>query len=177
MILDAAIELLGHRPEASMDDIAVVAGVARQTVYAHYPSRQALIIAIVERITAQAVEALGGIDADAGTATDALRAWLEESWRLMRRYPILLTSAIAAVDGDADEQHAPIVAALLPILQRGRDSGEFDTAQPVRWQVTAIIALGHAAGREAAAGRMSITRAGAAFRDAALRVSTGAPRP
>ncbi|MFJ8579850.1 TetR/AcrR family transcriptional regulator [Micromonospora sp. NPDC093277] len=176
-VLNAAIELLGRRPEASMDDIASAAGVARQTVYAHYPSRKALITAIVDRLTTETAEALAGIDANAGSATDALRAWLEESWRLMHRYPVLLTPAIAAVEGgDSYERHIPIMDTLLPILERGRRDGEFDAAQPVHWYVSAIVALGHAAGQEVIAERMSVTAAGLAFRAAALRVGTGRQR-
>ena len=174
-VLDAAIELLGRRPDASMDDIATAAGTARQTVYAHYPSRHALISAVVDRLTGETVATLAGIDADAGTATDALRAWLEQSWRLIHRYPILLTPAIAAAGGDEYERHVPITDTLLRILNRGRRHGEFDTAQPVHWYASAIIALGHAAGREVATGRMSATSAGTAFVEAALRVSTDAP--
>jgi hypothetical protein len=89
---------------------------------------------------------------------------------------VLLTPAIAVAGGDDEyERHAPIMDTLLRILDRGRRDGEFDTAQPVHWYVSAIIALGHAAGREVTSGRMSATSAGTAFREAALRVSTDPP--
>ena len=55
-VIDAAIRTLGDRPDASMDEIARAAGVTRQTVYAHFPSRDALIDAVVE-----------AVDPDAGT--------------------------------------------------------------------------------------------------------------
>ena len=35
-ILDAAVQVLADRPEAGMGEIAKAAGVARQTVYAHF---------------------------------------------------------------------------------------------------------------------------------------------
>lgn len=41
---------------------------------------------------------------------------------------------------------------------------------PTTWYVAAIIALGHAAGQEVTAGRMTAAQAGAAFRESALRV-------
>ncbi|HEY5985230.1 MAG TPA: helix-turn-helix domain-containing protein, partial [Streptosporangiaceae bacterium] len=47
-VLDAAIRTLGERPGASMDEIARAAGVSRQTVYAHFPSRDTLIDAVIE---------------------------------------------------------------------------------------------------------------------------------
>src|SRR6266498_5844792 len=79
-ILDAAVVLLGRQPDAGMDEIAAAAGVARQTVYAHFRSRQALLDAVVERVTAEVVDTLGTVDLDAGTATAALRWWLDTAW-------------------------------------------------------------------------------------------------
>lgn len=161
-----------------MDDIAAAAGVARQTVYAHYPARHALIAAIVDRLTAETVAELQSVDVDAGAATDALGAWLTRSWQLIHRYPILLTSVIAAASDAGDyERHVPIMDSLRRILDRGRCSGEFQAGPPVQWQVSAIIALGHAAGAEVIAGRMNTVDAGAAFSEAALRVTAGTRRP
>src|SRR5262245_34525099 len=102
-----------------MDDIAAAAGVARQTVYAHYPSRRAVLAAVVDRLTAETAETLAAVDVEAGSASDALRAWLDASWGLIRRYPILLTPAFAAAAGDRDEleQHAPIMGTLQRLLE------------------------------------------------------------
>jgi len=175
-VLDAAIELLGRRPDASMDDIAAAAGVSRQTVYAHYPSRQALTAAILGRLTSESVRVLDAVEVDAGSARDGLCAWLEASWGLIYRYPVLLTRAVAeSGTGDEYERHEPVMDSLLRVLRRGQRSGEVDVAHPVHWYVTAIIALGHAAGAEVMADRMTPVEAGAAFRDAVVRVTVGTP--
>src|SRR4051794_25854489 len=109
-VLDAAIELLGRRPEASMEEIAAAAGVVRQTVYAHYPSRRALLDAVTQRLTGEVAVALSAVDVDTGPAAAALRAWVEQGWRLLARYPVLLTPAIAAGGpGDEYERHLPIM--------------------------------------------------------------------
>ena len=52
-ILDAAARALSAQPEASVEDIARSAGLSRQTVYAHFLSREALLDAVVERATAE----------------------------------------------------------------------------------------------------------------------------
>ena len=48
-IVSAARVLFSERPDASMEDVAAAAGLARQTVYAHFTSREALIHAVVVR--------------------------------------------------------------------------------------------------------------------------------
>ncbi len=74
-ILDAAVQLVGERPDAGLEAIAA-AGVMRQTVYTHYPSREQLLAAVVDRVTEEVVAAMDAAEPDAGTAVDALlRCW------------------------------------------------------------------------------------------------------
>ena len=163
--------LLGRQPDASMDEIATAAGVSRQTIYAHYPSRDALLQAVTQHITAEVSQELGGLDLDRGSAIDALGRWVDASWALLKRYPVLLTSAVLAPEGDDEqERHQPVIGGLLRLIERGRRRREFDRAMPTTWYIAAIIGLGHAAGQEVIAGRMTPAKAGAAFRESVLRV-------
>jgi len=175
-ILQAAVVLLGQRPHASMDEIAAVAGVARQTIYAHYPTRQALLKGVTRHITAEVAREIGDLELDRESAADALQRWLDTSWALLERYPVLLTPAIVASDGqDEVELHEPITSGLLRVLERGRRQHEFDRAMPTAWYLAAIISLGHAAGQEVAAGRMTTAQAGTAFRESVLRICRTPP--
>ncbi|MEU4547507.1 hypothetical protein [Nonomuraea dietziae] len=56
------------------------------------------------------------------------------------------------------------------MIRRGRDTGEFDRRLSTDWLVAATVALGHAAGDEAGAGRMSGEQADAALRLSLLRL-------
>ncbi|MEV0407566.1 TetR/AcrR family transcriptional regulator [Actinoallomurus sp. NPDC050550] len=170
-VLDAAVQVLGRHPDAKVEQVAEAAGVTRQTVYAHYPSRPLLVAAVVDRITAEAVAALDAADAAGGTVTDALLGWLDVAWRLFDQYPLLLHSSVTAIgEADSDRLHLPVVERLERLIRSGQDAGEFDRALDPAWLVSATVALGHAAGGEVAAGRMTTERTAAALRQSILRV-------
>jgi AcrR family transcriptional regulator len=171
-VLEAAVAVLGRHADASIEDIAAAAGVVRQTVYAHFPSRAALVDAVVEFLTARTVQALAQLDLEAGPADAALLRWLEASWAIVERYPALLSPAIAAATTSRDDhaRHQPVTTELVALVHRGHQSGVFDARLSETWIVAAVIALGHAAGQQVIAGRMSPPEAGAAFRDSVLRL-------
>ena len=116
-----------------MDEIAAAAGVSRQTVYAHYPTRDALLRAVTLNVTAEVVRALGELDLDHGSVTDALGRWVHARWALLKRYPVLLTPAIVAPEGDDEaERHEPLTRGLRQVIERGRRRREFDPRSPRR---------------------------------------------
>lgn len=170
-VLDAAVQVLGRYPDAKVEQVAAAAGVTRQTVYAHFPSRPQLVAAVVDHITADVVAALDDIDVDGRGAAEALLAWLDITWRLFDRYPLLRHPSVSGVEpAESDRQHAPIVERLERLIRRGQETGEFDVALDPAWLVPATIALGHAAGGEVAAGRMTATQTAAALRRSILRL-------
>lgn len=175
-VLDAAITVLGGDPGAPLERIARAAGVSRQTLHAHYPTREALLAAVVERVTAEVVDTLDGLSLTSGDAMDALQHWLVRSWELIERYPLLLHPSLVPGSGDDAEDHAVIAGRLLALVRRGQDSGEFTRQVSPDWLVAATIALGHAAGREMGAGRMPAAAAGAAFRESVTRLFRSGPQ-
>jgi AcrR family transcriptional regulator len=169
-VLDAAVEILGRHPDATVEQVATAAGVTRQTVYAHYPSRPLLVAAIVDRITAEAVDALDAA-ADSGTVLEAILNWLDVTWRLFDRYPLMRHPAVIEVaPEESDRQHTPVAARLEQLIRRGQAGGEFDGTLDAAWLVSATIALGHAAGGAVAAGRMTTAQAAQALRLSIQRI-------
>jgi AcrR family transcriptional regulator len=171
-VLEAAIAVLGQQADASIEDIAAAAGVVRQTVYAHFPSRTALLAAVVDHLTAETANALDALDLTTPPPGQALRRWLETSWAIVQRYPVLLSPLIAGPAAQADEhdRHRPVTAHLGELVRRGRRAGVFEVRSSEHWIISAVIALGHAAGQQVTAGRMSPDEAGAAYRDSVLRL-------
>jgi AcrR family transcriptional regulator len=173
-ILDAAVKLLGERPDASMADIAAVAGVARQTVYAHYRSREALLTAVAERARAEAVAAIDAAEPERGPPGEALARLVPAWWRTVERHARVL-EALAPSVGDAAEAHdfhAPILGRVERLIRRGRRTGDFDRDLPIGWVVAAFLGLMHAAAEEVVAGRLKPDAAGRALERTVPRLFT-----
>ncbi|WP_338781534.1 helix-turn-helix domain-containing protein [Streptomyces sp. DG1A-41] len=171
-ILDAATRVLNVEPDASLEAIARAAGVTRPTIYAHFPSREQLLLAVVERITHEAVVAMDAADLGTGPAVDALMRLLDAGAQVTGRYAVLVQLISAhTVSPEADhDRHTPVADRIRRVIQRGRQSGEFDDRLPVDWLVAATIRLGHAASEETNAGRLSAPAAQDALRISLLRM-------
>lgn len=177
-ILEAATRVLNAEPDASLETIAGAAGVTRPTVYAHFPSRERLLLAVVDRITDEAIAAMDAANPDTGPAADALLRMLDAGAQVTGRYPVLLQLISAhPVSPEADhDRHAPVADRIRRVIQRGRRTGEFDDRLPVDWLVAATIRLGHAASEEQDAGRLSATAAPDALRTSLLRLLSATAR-
>lgn len=168
-VIDAAIRTLGDRPDASMDEIARAAGVTRQTVYAHFPSRDALIDAVVEQATAEVTGLLDGLDLDQAPPAQALTRLLDAGWRVAARYPFLWLQPAVDPGKDAD-RHASVLDRMLDIVRRGQASGDFDASVPAHWLLSACLALGRVTEDEVKAGRMTIEQATQVIHQSVLRL-------
>ncbi|MCI3928961.1 TetR/AcrR family transcriptional regulator [Streptomyces sp. AN091965] len=176
-VLDAAVRLLRRRPDAGMAAVAEAAGVSRQTVYAHFSSRDDLLAAAVDRITEDAVAAMDAAALGEGPAVQALLRFLDASWASFENNAWLLQAPSAAGSAERDDaRHEPVTERLVRLVERGQEAGEFTPGLAPRWLVAMTVALGHAAGDEVAAGRVPSAAAGAALRTTVLRV-LGATEP
>src|SRR3954470_23951770 len=89
-ILDAALAALASDPEASMAEIARRAGVVRATIYAHFPTRESLLDAVMEDAVGQVVEAMNAADPERGEPKEALERVLRATWRQLDQFHAVL---------------------------------------------------------------------------------------
>lgn len=177
-ILDAAVDVLNKQPGASIEDVAEAARVTRQTVYAHYPSREALLSAAIDHVSTEAVADMDAALLDADPPTETLLRLANIGWRTYERYPRLLQ--MSAQDPHAEQtRHDPVRERLERVIKHGQDTGDFDPQLAPTWLATVTMALGHAAADDIAADRMPADQATTAIEQTILRVLgvTGSYRP
>jgi AcrR family transcriptional regulator len=168
-ILQAATQTLNQDPRASIEDIARAAGVSRQTVYAHFPTREALLDAIIERATTEVTAAFDGAGLDEAPPAVALVRLLDAGWQVTARYPFVWHLPAVRPEQDAS-RHAPVLGRMLDLIRRGQESGDLDATLAPGWLLTASLALGRAAEEEVKAGRMTIEEATNAMHHSFLRL-------
>lgn len=170
-IVSAARTLLVERPDASMEEIADAAGVSRQTVYAHFSSREVLIATVVNVERALSITAVEGAHLQRMAPIDALREFLDISWQLAARFPLLLDPALARTpDPQGADPHRRVAVVLERIIRRGQRSTDFDRQLPVTWLAAATIALGHAAAEQVARGTVDAAKAAKLLETSLLRL-------
>ena len=166
-IVGACLELLDAGEDPSVGRIAGAAGVTRQTVYAHFESRQELLRAALTTLTAEVAADLAATEPARGELADAVERWTETVWRTIERRPALVNPALQGVPpapGDIVEAHELVLRELRTLARRARRERSLPRSLTTDWLVRAVLAHGHAAGEEVAAGRMSRRAAGVAFR-------------
>jgi AcrR family transcriptional regulator len=157
-ILDAAVTVLGEQPEASIDDIAKAAGVSRQTVYAHYASREALINAAIERGSTEVKLAFQAAALEDLPPTEALVRLLDIVWETSARYPFVWHAPPVGAQDDLD-RHGPMLGLVEALIRRGQATGDFDPRPSATWLLAASLALTRAAEDEVKARRMTVEQA------------------
>jgi TetR/AcrR family transcriptional regulator, mexCD-oprJ operon repressor len=151
-ILDAAEELLRLEGHISISAVAALAGVSRVTVYAHFPTWEALLEAAVQRAVTRVMTALESAQLDQGPPLEALDRMLAAAW-----------------------QHQAAHQALAALLERGRADGSFRTDVPAAWLATAVVALIHACSDSVRAGTIDPGEAARILRVSVRDLFTGTP--
>ncbi|MCX5407293.1 TetR/AcrR family transcriptional regulator [Streptomyces sp. NBC_00335] len=166
-IVDAGLDCFLADPQASMAAVARAAGVSRVTLYSHFPTREALLDAALDRAVDEAAATLEALDGGGGAAgagggaeergvEEALGLLIRSSWRVLDRHSAVFAAVSAALPPERlRERHDRILAPVRRLIGRGRESGELRADLSADWLVTVVYSLVHAAAAEVQAGRMT----------------------
>ena len=152
-ILDAAEELLERRMPATVANVAKEAGVSRVTVYAHFPTREDILAAVVERAVERASEAIDAANPDDGPALEALERVIAVSWKALSHSPGVAQAAAEHLTPEVmTRAHDAGHRRIADLIERGRHEGNFRSDLPTDWLVTCCFSLMHACAQHVRSG-------------------------
>ncbi|WP_425956997.1 TetR/AcrR family transcriptional regulator [Xylanimonas sp. McL0601] len=129
-ILDVALDVLGHSPDAGMGDIAAAAGVVRRTVYGHFPSRTDLVRTLARRAVEEIAAVLAEVNASEGAAEAVWVDFIARVWPLTRRYRVLLVLRRGEYGEEIHALLGPVDKTLADLVERGQESEVFGRHLP-----------------------------------------------
>jgi AcrR family transcriptional regulator len=154
-ILDAVEDLLRAQGQASISAVAASARVSRVTVYAHFPTWEALLEAAVERAVRRTMAALQSVQPESGTPAEALDRLLAAAWPHLAAYQAMAAAVAEVLSPEAVRRtHQAAHQTIGVLLARGQADGSFRTDLPAGWLVHASIALVHACSDQVRAGQI-----------------------
>jgi TetR/AcrR family transcriptional repressor of mexCD-oprJ operon len=155
-IRQAALEALASDPDASMAEIARRAGLVRATIYAHFPTRESLLDAVMELAVEQVAQAMRQAEPERGEPKEALERVLLATWKQLSQFHSVLAININRLSTkELHRRHLPVTTQLVPLIERGQAEGVFRSDMSVAWQIAVIRAIVHTASSELQAGRIS----------------------
>ena len=152
LILEAAVTCFSRHPDASMADVAEAAGVGRVTLYAHFPSREALLEAATSHALALAMAAIDMAAIDDGPPPEALVRMIRLGWPAFGQVWSLHVARDTQAPEWVGEHRGGFLARVAHLVDRGRADGSFRSDLPRDWLVAAFHGIVQAAGQEVADG-------------------------
>lgn len=138
MILDVAESILAEKGyhETSMDEIAARAGVAKGTLYQHFPRKEDLVTALFERgliLFVQKVQAAASSDLPARARLEQILRYVYQEQRGRHAQLLQLLSQQGEIRSSLKEQEGRLhgyleqaTSSIRVMLEEGKARGEFD---------------------------------------------------
>jgi TetR/AcrR family fatty acid metabolism transcriptional regulator len=153
LILHATEDVLIEKgyDATSMEEVASRVGISRTAIYLHFPSKEDLVFALLERGMRSFVECLDTGFAATSSPREKIRAIIEQSYGGMSQpsfqffnavlqSPTFL-SKVAEKRGTMRDLWSPVQQRLAAVLEEGKREGDFDPDMPTSLMVSLLTAL------------------------------------
>jgi TetR/AcrR family transcriptional repressor of mexCD-oprJ operon len=134
-ITQAAAQLLAWHRDATVGAVAQATGVARGTIYRYFPTRQALLTAVVDQALRKAERQLAQANLAAVPVAEGLARAVRALVALGDDFLVVVRQRLLS-GGDI-----PAFSAVVALLERGRQGGDLRSDLPLSCQVEALYAL------------------------------------
>ena len=135
-ILAASEKVLADHPTASMEAVVARGGLARATVYRHFPTRNDLVRAVVDRALVRVGDLLAEAQPQDGDVLEAVDRLTTAAFGAGQS-AMTLVSLVAAgqVSGTSGEHAARVDRIVTELVERGQDDGTLRRDVPTAWLV------------------------------------------
>lgn len=156
-LLLALAEVLTEHPRLPMEQVAQAVGVSRATLHRMFPSREAVISAILEFALENGMRTIEGAELERGPADAALARLLAASTPHAALHLFLASNRSERCEASAevDQRWEPHRQRLLALFRRGQEEGALRVDLPAQWMLDAMSALLFAAVESTRAGRLA----------------------
>ncbi|MCG8671591.1 MAG: TetR/AcrR family transcriptional regulator [Pseudomonadales bacterium] len=138
-LLDAGLELLLQKPNATLTEVATHAGVGRATLYRHFDTREALVKALVLECLQVTEEVVAPIKEQNLGAKAQIEATLRAVVPLADRFHFLLSLwSIASDDEQVNQIYEDQLNQLHQIIEAAKQEGSIKAGLDSGWIVSII---------------------------------------
>ncbi|MFI7065162.1 TetR/AcrR family transcriptional regulator [Kribbella sp. NPDC050124] len=149
-------DLLAAGIVPAMKEVAGAAQVTRATLYSHFPTREALLEAVVLKAISETDEALSALELESGDVDEALVRLVRRSWPMLDRSRKVRAAALRHLGAEAlRSHHDAAFRHVEQLITRGRRTGVYRSDLSLDWLVATFYAVLHAAADEVEAGRLA----------------------
>src|SRR5690348_1304870 len=153
LILQATSEVLVEKgyDAMSMEEVASRIGISRAAIYLHFPSKEDLVLALLQRGIATSAERLDALLAETASPREKVRAIIERSYgstpqpsfqvfNALMHSPIFFSKA-SEKRTTMEDLWKPTVQRLEALLEQGKRCGDFDPDMPTPLMVSLLTGL------------------------------------
>ena len=159
-VLEAAVRLLGERPDASMQEVADASGVGRTTVYRHFPNRDELVKGLFMRVVNESMAMSWRLVEQDPHAADLYRQMGREALEITYRYRFLRAHNDMLEDALTEAGVGLPNDPMVDYLTRAQERGELRDDMPAQWLFSIAHVVITEAVDQAADGDLDPARAG-----------------